>query len=239
MTEATPPPSRTILVAVDFSETSEQAIAAAIELAAVGTPAELHLVTVRENSVQAMGFAVLPEPGTMDESLARLRTLTANALDAARKRHGKANVSVATVHGALGNPAHEIVHLAAAVGADLVVVGSHSLHGLDRLLLGSVAEAVVRSCGCPVLVIRPKLHAVARPTATSAGASVGAANVGASDAGPVVEPPCTECVTRRVETKGKELWCARHAEHHPRAHVFHYEGKSVDAARPWGFGAPE
>ena len=37
-----------------------------------------------------------------------------------------------------------------------------------------------------------------------------------------VEPPCPQCVARRAATNGAELWCARHAEHHVRAHTYSY-----------------
>jgi nucleotide-binding universal stress UspA family protein len=54
----------------------------------------------------------------------------------------------------VGEPAAEIVRAARGWGADLIVVGSHARHGLGRILLGSVAEAVMRHAGCPVLVVR-------------------------------------------------------------------------------------
>lgn len=53
-----------------------------------------------------------------------------------------------------GEPAAEIVRAAREWGADLIVVGSHARHGLGRMLLGSVAEAVMRRAACPVLVVR-------------------------------------------------------------------------------------
>lgn len=53
-----------------------------------------------------------------------------------------------------GDPAVEIVRAAKAWPADLIVIGSHGRSGLDRVLLGSVAEAVVRQASCPVLVVR-------------------------------------------------------------------------------------
>jgi nucleotide-binding universal stress UspA family protein len=59
----------------------------------------------------------------------------------------------------VGGPAAEIVMLAAELLADLVVVGMHGRCGMRRLLAGSVAESVVRHCGCPVLVVRPKGYA--------------------------------------------------------------------------------
>jgi len=53
-----------------------------------------------------------------------------------------------------GSPAREIVDHAASIGADLVVMGTHGRSGVDRLLLGSVAERVVRSSPVPVLTVR-------------------------------------------------------------------------------------
>jgi len=55
-----------------------------------------------------------------------------------------------------GPPAEEIVLLASELGADLVLVGTRMRHGMRHLFLGSVSEAVVRRCCCPVLVVRPK-----------------------------------------------------------------------------------
>ncbi|MGB6942978.1 MAG: universal stress protein [Bryobacteraceae bacterium] len=56
----------------------------------------------------------------------------------------------------VGKPAHEIVAVAKEWPADVIVVGCHGRHGIPRVLLGSVAEAVMRHAGCPVLVIRGK-----------------------------------------------------------------------------------
>ena len=62
----------------------------------------------------------------------------------------------------VGEPAHEIVRLAAENGADLIVIGSHGRTGVTRLLMGSVAEAVVRRAKCSVLTVKqPEEAAVA------------------------------------------------------------------------------
>jgi nucleotide-binding universal stress UspA family protein len=53
-----------------------------------------------------------------------------------------------------GKPADELVAAAHEWHADLVVIGTHGRSGLDRLLLGSTAEAVVRNAPCPVLTVR-------------------------------------------------------------------------------------
>lgn len=54
-----------------------------------------------------------------------------------------------------GDPAREILHTAASRACDLIVMSTHGLIGLRRLLAGSVAEKVVREAACPVLTIRP------------------------------------------------------------------------------------
>ena len=54
----------------------------------------------------------------------------------------------------IGDPGLEIVHLAKEVQADMIIMPSHGRSGLTRLLLGSVAERVLRLSECPVLVLR-------------------------------------------------------------------------------------
>ena len=56
----------------------------------------------------------------------------------------------------IGKPSAEIVKAAAEWPADLIVIGSHGRRGIERALLGSVAEAVLRHAPCPVLVVRGK-----------------------------------------------------------------------------------
>ena len=53
-----------------------------------------------------------------------------------------------------GSPVAEILHLANAVGADLIVMGTHGWTGLSRMLMGSTAEGVIRRARCPVLTVR-------------------------------------------------------------------------------------
>ena len=53
------------------------------------------------------------------------------------------------------HPTLEIVRLAAEERADMIVMGTQGRTGLDRLLLGSVAERVIRRAPCPVLTVRP------------------------------------------------------------------------------------
>lgn len=60
------------------------------------------------------------------------------------------------VHARIGNPVAEILAVAQDVGADLLFIGSHGKTGVERFLLGSVSERVVREARCPVMVVRPK-----------------------------------------------------------------------------------
>jgi hypothetical protein len=97
-----------------------------------------------------------------------------------------------------GEADREIVQVASDVSADLIVVGTHGRTGIERLIVGSVAERVLRFAPCPVLAVRPK----------------------ALPAWPAIEPPCPDCVKVQRETSGAKLWCERHSEHHPRGHSY-------------------
>ena len=63
-----------------------------------------------------------------------------------------------------GEPATEIVRAAEAEGAELIVLGTHGRTGLARLLMGSVAEQVVRHASCPVLIVKDPGLARRRPS---------------------------------------------------------------------------
>ncbi len=97
-------------------------------------------------------------------------------------------------------PAHGIAQLGSDLGADLIVVGTHNRKGLERFLLGSVAEGTVRYARCPVLVI---------PSPEEPKEEV------------KIEPPCPDCVRARAESGGQALWCAAHNEPHGRRHTYH------------------
>jgi nucleotide-binding universal stress UspA family protein len=62
----------------------------------------------------------------------------------------------------VGNPADEIVNLAHAERADMIVMATHGRTGLKHFLMGSVAEAVVREAECPVLTFKPKMMTPAK-----------------------------------------------------------------------------
>jgi nucleotide-binding universal stress UspA family protein len=77
-----------------------------------------------------------------------------------------------------GDPATAILQVARERQCDLIVLGTHGRSGLGRLLMGSVAEEVVRKAACPVLTVKtplPETGPADVPTATTAGSAVGAA----------------------------------------------------------------
>ena len=59
----------------------------------------------------------------------------------------------------IGNPVREILHVAASLPADLIVMGTHGASGFEHLVLGSVTEKVFRKAGCPVMTVPPRAHA--------------------------------------------------------------------------------
>ena len=81
------------------------------------------------------------------------RTWAEQSLTARAAQLGQAGVS-ARWRVAVGVPFEEIVRAAREEQADMIVIGTHGRGGLNRLLLGSVAERVIRTAPCPVLTVR-------------------------------------------------------------------------------------
>jgi nucleotide-binding universal stress UspA family protein len=67
----------------------------------------------------------------------------------------------------MGDPAGEIVRIADEEAAEMIVMGTHGRSGMVRMLMGSVAEAIVRRAPCPVLVYRPVAEKLAGRKATA------------------------------------------------------------------------
>lgn len=145
-------PIKTILCPTDFSPPSLAAVKAAAELA-LQFGAEICLAYVvptipLPTSDPAYDFE-LPEYEKIlhDDAVKKLRDL--------RDDITTPGMAVRTVVGH-GQAADEIVILAAAERADLIVIATHGSTGLRHFVFGSVAEKVVRLAGCPVLTLRAK-----------------------------------------------------------------------------------
>lgn len=138
-----------ILVPIDFSAHAERALDYACELASkVGATVRL----VHAVAAPPVGLQV----ALSEEILENLVTEHREALDklvAARRGSVTASFGEATVE--VGDPRDTIVRTAEAVKADLIVMGTHGRRGLSRVVMGSVAEDVIRHAPCPVLVVRP------------------------------------------------------------------------------------
>jgi nucleotide-binding universal stress UspA family protein len=139
---------RKILIAVDESAFAVRAADVGFELAR-SLGAEVALVHVVDPAVDAYA----PEGGIPASELVALAKQNGRRLLAAfGQRASLQPAPLEFVH--VGKPAAEIVKAAKNWPADLIVVGSHGRGGVQRLLLGSVAEAVMRHAACPVLVVR-------------------------------------------------------------------------------------
>lgn len=150
---AAAPPHRHVLVPVDFSPCSKHAVEVAASLAGrAGVRVTLlHVLQLPSVHTPEMSMPVYFE----DIEGAAQRQLE----EWAGVVRAKASVPVVT-RTLLGQPAAEILtSLDADPSVDLVVIGSHGRKGLGRLLLGSVAEQVVRHAPCPVLVARERPRA--------------------------------------------------------------------------------
>jgi nucleotide-binding universal stress UspA family protein len=153
-------PIRTILHPTDYSELSRPAFELACSLARE-RDAELLICHVAPPPIIAAGEVVLEFP-----------TGEAEQMTAQLKRVKPDDPQVQVSHLLLrGESAAEIVQLAAEVGADLIVMGTHGRSGLGRLLMGSVAEAVMRKAPCPVLTVRTPFPGTQpqRPAAAAVG----------------------------------------------------------------------
>jgi nucleotide-binding universal stress UspA family protein len=140
-----------ILVAVDLSEQSEAALEQAIAVAS-HTGASLELLWVEDRiPSHAMSYGNVIED--LDRVLAELHDASATQLADLARRARERNLAVSH-HVGRGHADEIIVERAEQEGADLVVVGTRGLTGLKRLLLGSVAEKVVRASHTNVLVAR-------------------------------------------------------------------------------------
>jgi len=141
-------PWRKILVPLDFSLTSLRALGVAVPLAKQ-SGARLLLLNVVEPNPYATGMegAVLVMP---DATVARNAK---QQLPEVARRFVPKSVRVTSVV-ARGRAADVIVETAKAKGVDLIVLSTHGHTGLDRLLMGSTAEQVVRQAKCPVFIVR-------------------------------------------------------------------------------------
>ena len=147
MTTRTPRAFRSILCPIDFSEYSR----AALRRGAAMTPPGRGRVTavfVNDPLLVSAAAAAYDARGLAASTDAEMRQFVATALPAAAARR----VRCAT---AIGKPGREIVKLAATLGADLIVMGTHGTGTAGRWFFGSVTDYVLRHTAVPLLVVPP------------------------------------------------------------------------------------
>lgn len=187
-----------IVVGYDFSETSNIALAEALQQASSQPGSLLHVLVVLDDKHGTPFPDIKLDYQGAETMQERLGTVVQARVEALRPEG-----LVFFVHARIGNPAEQILGLALEAEADLVCVGTHGHSGVKRLLLGSVAEQVVRRAHCPVLVARPADYPIS--------------------SAPELEPPCPTCVERRKQTGGAEWWCEPHAKPYVPPHRYSYD----------------
>jgi universal stress protein A len=136
-----------ILCPIDFERDSMEALEYACRLAKQNS-ATVYLLTVIGIPVAAElpPVALYPNPAVEAISRERLEAIAREKLAGVPHQ----------IFVAIGNAAQEILRLTADRGIDLIVMGTHGRRGVQHLILGSVAERVVRESPVPALTIRPK-----------------------------------------------------------------------------------
>jgi nucleotide-binding universal stress UspA family protein len=133
-----------ILCPVDFDENSIAALKTAGELArqSEAIVEVLHVIPINIQPADAPVF--------MEVYSAQERDSQTKLAELARTHLADVKSELKT---AIGQPAASIIHAQKAMGADIIVMGTHGRHGIAHFFLGSVAERVVRESPCPVLTI--------------------------------------------------------------------------------------
>jgi nucleotide-binding universal stress UspA family protein len=144
-----------ILVPVDFSPFSSEALRAATDIAQL-RKAELTVLHVSEDppfpntyGQESVAYANWNEIRTQVEEDAKKEL--AAIISETTSGQNVASINV------WGHPVHEILQIAEDGAFDLIVLSTHGRSGLSRLVMGSVAERVIRHAHCPVLVMRDQI----------------------------------------------------------------------------------
>jgi nucleotide-binding universal stress UspA family protein len=143
-----------ILAPSDFSHHSESAIKSAFELAEQ-FGATLHLVHVLAEPVSA----IAPEPMIVASQPPEYYQESEKAcLEALQKVSDTHNSGKVTIQKAAlwGSPVESVLEYAARNPIDLIVISTHGRTGLSHVIMGSVAESIIRNAPCPVLTFRDK-----------------------------------------------------------------------------------
>jgi nucleotide-binding universal stress UspA family protein len=198
-----------VVVGCDFSPLSQFALTMAASVAGPVPGAAVEVLYVTHPVGQKLSYERRVD--VTDETREQLEAF----IEAGVRAAGVSSIEV-NAHVYPGDAAAEILRLAEDMEADLIVVGTHGRVGVKRLLMGSVAEQVMREARCPVLVMRRRQY----------------------DEHPelVPEPPCPNCVAVRDQTSGAARWCPVHDRPWVPAHRYAYRDGALHPYHPDGLG---
>lgn len=191
-----------VVAGIDFSSSSEAVLETAFCFAQRYPGSELHAIAVATGSGDNLRLEPHDAKLSADAASKKLRDYAEQELGRLQKEP-PVNLEHVVTHLGVGDPAAEITRLAAELDADLIVVGTHGHGGLKKLVLGSVADEVIRTAHAPVIIARTK-------------------DWSAHPAVPKIDPACPRCLEVRRESRGKELWCEQHTAVHGRRHTYHF-----------------
>lgn len=200
-----------IVVAVDLTEASDPAVLAGVRITRPGDTL-LIVHTVQSHRIGELR-RIVEEEAMLEHDPIELRDYFRAVCVGA----GDWPAEAPHFRTVIGDPVEAILQFTVDVEAHVLICGTHARHGVDRLLHGSVAEALVREARCPVVVAKPRWYATARK----------------SDR-PVAM--CADCVIAR-NLKGDPLaWCEVHAREHFAPHT--YAGSEARGNHPASFNIP-
>ena len=145
-----------VVVGFDFSHSAEAALERAIGVVTRAPWHVLHIVCVCDPH---FAFPAVPAKHVDMDYANRVQEEVSRIVARELEERLIADRVHFFVHARIGKPHREILGVAQDVGADLIIVGSRGLTGIERALAGSVSEKVVREAGCTVEVARAKTYA--------------------------------------------------------------------------------
>ncbi len=148
---------RTILFAADFSENSREAFSVACSLARADET-RLHVLAVVDLNWVAEDPVFFGQSGVQFYKQASDEHRLKMAIEKLRDEYVPDEPIDVEFHAREGEIAHEILAFSRAIGADLIVTGTHGRTGMNWLISGSVATAVLRKAHCPVLALRSSVQ---------------------------------------------------------------------------------
>ena len=145
-----------VVVGYDFSHSGNAALYRAIALAGRAPFHVLHVACIVDRHAPP---SVIAHHGPVDFAYTeRLQQALTDVLAQELRAANTQGLVHFFVHVRIGKPAEELLAIARDVGADLIIVGSKGLTGVERMVIGSVSEKVVREAKCTVEVARPKTY---------------------------------------------------------------------------------